>query len=409
MYPTPKQRAVLQQWFGSVRKTYNTCVDAVEKLKLPKNLKSLRAHCINAGSPGLLMYPWLAKTPYDMRDEGMRDLLKAYDTAFTLLRTGKQKHFNMRHRSSKAQSQSIVIHSKYWKDTKKIFWASAFEKAKAETTLRTREPLPDSINYDCRLQRTRLGHYYVCLLLSAIPTTPSVQGSDNQAPLVNNMPRILAIDPGVRTFATGYDPVAASYVEWGKGDMKNLERLCIHLDDLASRTAKEKNARRRYKMRRAQMRMRLRLKHRVDEFHKKLVAWLVGNYDVILLPSFESSSMVNHVDRRISRPTVRTLLTWSFYRFKQRLICKAKLEGEHCLVQIVDEHYTTMTCGSCGRLNSNVGAAKVFQCPHCAITLPRDWNAARNIFLRYITTSTWWQSLPGLSLGSSGPVKGRVQ
>jgi putative transposase len=392
LYPTSKQRTVLAQWFGAARWTYNQCLHGAEKEQVPKKKKALRAYCINDAPHVRQKVSWLLETPYDVRDEAMNDLLKAYDTAFALLKKKHTRHFEMKPRTRKAASESIVIHAKHWKDTQRIFYAAAFKKAGAETTLRAAEPLPDAIAYDCRLQRTRLGHYYFCLLLPAEVKVAGT-GSENQAP------RILAIDPGVRTFLTGYDPLTGAFVEWGKGDMKRIERLTVHLDDLLSRTAKEPSARRRYAMRKAQQRMRLRIQRLVDEFHKKLVHWLVGHYDLILLPEYNSSNMVNTKTRGISRPSVRAMLTWAPYRFKQRLLIKARPSQ----VIIVDEAYTTMTCGACGHLNRAVGTDKVFRCPTCGACMPRDWNAARNVFVRFVSTSTWASSLPGLSLGSSLP------
>jgi len=45
---------------------------------------------------------------------------------------------------------------------------------------------------------------------------------------------ILAMDPGVRTFQTGYSP-SGLVVEWGKGDIMKIQRLCAYLDRLQSR------------------------------------------------------------------------------------------------------------------------------------------------------------------------------
>lgn len=371
---------MLSQWFGTARWTYNQCLHATETDGVPKQKKALRDQWLN-GPALATKASWVADTPYDIRNEAMCDVLKAYKTAFALQKAKHVTKFKMKFRSRKAPSESIVIHGKHWKDTSKVFYAAAFKKRGAETTLRTSETLPDTILYDCRLQRTRLGHYYFCLL------SPMATTSENQThPLPNvdteTTPRILAIDPGVRTFLTGYEPATGRFVEWGAGDMKRIERLGKHLDDLISRTAQSKSKRQRYTMRRAQWRMRLRIRNLVDEFHKKLVAWLRENYDLVLLPDFETKQMANRKYRKISRPSVRAMMTWAFYRFKQRLLVKTR--DSSCLVLIVDEHYTTMTCGECGHLNRNVGGSKVFECPTCLSRLPRDWNAARNIFLRYV-------------------------
>jgi putative transposase len=389
VYPTLRQRQVLGQWFGAARWTYNQCLHGIEVDGLAKQKKALRDYCLN-DAPHMQQQkvPWILKTPYDIRNEAMCDILKAYKTSFALLKAKHTTHFHLKNRTLKDASTSIVIHSKHWKDTSKIFYAAAFKKAGAEESLRTSEPLPETILYDCRLQRTRLGHYYFCLLLPG-------QASDNQARvplLVETAPLIIAIDPGVRTFATGYEPGTGRYMEWGKGDMKRIERLCKHLDNLMSRTTKEPSQRRRYKMRKAQMRMRNKIRNLVDEFHKKFVKLLVDTYDLVLLPTYESSDMVNKSIRKISRPSVRAMLTWAPYRFKQRLLMKS--HNTQCNVVIVDEHHTTMTCGECGHANRNVGGAKVFKCPTCLSTFPRDWNAARNIFLRFVSTSAWVAALP---------------
>ena len=65
--------------------------------------------------------------------------------------------------------------------------------------------------------------------------------------------------------------------------------------------------------------MRIRLRNRVVEVHKQLIKFLVINYDLVLLPSFETSQMVVKVGRKIRSQTVRSMLTWSHYRFKQIL------------------------------------------------------------------------------------------
>ena len=380
LYPTTKQSLILNAWFHARNWTYNQCVMSIEEHGVKREKKVLRALWLNKEALEE-KFRWALETPYDIRNEAMCDVLKAYKTSFALLKKKHIKHFKMKYCKRKAASHSIVIHSSHWKNTQEIFYAAAFEKREGERTLRTSEPLPEKILYDCRLQRTRLGHFYFCLLL---PVTASDSQARNSSTVMGKAPKILSIDPGVRTFLTGYEPSTRRYIEWGKGDMNRIERLCAYLDDLMSRTVRSTSKRQRYKMRKAEHRMRLRIRNLVDEFHKKLVAWLAQNYELILLPKFKSSGLVKRSTRRISRLSVRAMLSWSFYRFTQRLLMKTRHTA--CSVVIVSEAYTTMTCGSCGNLNHNVGTEKVFKCPACGVRLPRDWNAARNIFLRYTTT-----------------------
>ena len=134
-------------------------------------------------------------------------------------------------------------------------------------------------------------------------------------------------------------------------------------------------------MRRAWHKMQWRIRNLVDECHKKMVKFLCANYSVILLPAFKTHDMVLRNQRKIASKTARAMLTWSHYRFKQRLLFQRQ-EYPWCKVVICDEAYTSMTCGLCGALNHQLGGAKVFKCPSCGAVLDRDVNGARNILLK---------------------------
>lgn len=191
-----------------------------------------------------------------------------------------------------------------------------YPKFWGKEALRSSEPLPDAIDYDCKLIRTRLGHYYLC-----IPQPLDVR-SDNQAPLHK---RVVALDPGVRTFHTAYDP-SGTVMEFGKGDIGHIYRLCKHMDDMQSRIDSDPSvrSRQRYRMRHAWRKMQWRVRNLIDECHKKITNFLVSNYNVILLPSFETQQMVIRNQRKIRSKTARAMITWSHYRFKQRLFFKRK-------------------------------------------------------------------------------------
>ena len=62
-------------------------------------------------------------------------------------------------------------------------------------------------------------------------------------------------------------------------------------------------------MRRAAGRMRIRIENLVDELHRQAARFLVNAFDVILLPAFETSEMVERGRRRIRSKTVRNLLS----------------------------------------------------------------------------------------------------
>src|SRR3546814_622058 len=149
--------------------------------------------------------------------------------------------------------------------------------------LRGFERLPKALEHAARLQRTRNGEFYLCIV-------SSIEVAQESVPSHKASERVIALDPGVRSFMTGFSPGKEGIIEWGAGDRTRLFRLCRAYDDLQSRWTKEKH-RKRYKMKRAGRRLQERIRNLVHEVHCKLVKWLVTHFDVVLLPKFETQSM----------------------------------------------------------------------------------------------------------------------
>lgn len=370
LYPNEDQRKVLSKWFGTARWTYNQCVQSCtrdERRADPtkSNLRSLHVNKPKQNKPNLIP-DWVFETPYDVRDAAMIDFITAFNIQKKLVQNGKKPAFEM-HFRSKREYQSIVIHSKHWNLGK--FYPTFFGKSK----LRSAEQLPDAINYDSRLVRNKCGQYFLCL----------------PAPLDDHLAHVplhgvIALDPGVRTFMTGYDP-SGRVLEIGAKDLSRIYRLCRHMDNLQSRFASpDIRARKRYRMKRAWIRLQVKIRNLIDEVHKKTTLALIKSYKTILLPKFETSQMVKRGNRKIRSKTARGMLTWAHYRFQQRLINKTREYGQSMVI-IVDESYTSKTCGSCGHLHTKLGGNKVYACPSCGLCIDRDVNGARNILLKFLT------------------------
>ena len=391
IYPSPEQDRTLRAWLGAVRWTYNRTVRALaDGVVVGLNLTALRAHSVH--NAALDAFPWARAVPYDARDEAVRDVVKAVRSNQAKMRKqkaggkkGALKKFALGYRRRKdATQESFVVAKKFYLTTRGPWW-ELFGAGK----MRAAEPLPAALQFDARLTRSRLGHYHLCM---PVPATVAL-GSENQAPADHH--GVIALDPGVRTFMTGYD-ADGGVVEWGANDMGRLHRLCGRYDSLCARYSQPTVAHaRRWRMRRAALRMQLRIRRLVDDVHCRLARWLCEHYRVVLLPEFRVSEMVIKWDpsRRAGRQrrcirsrTARNMLTWGHFRFRQRLLAKAR-EFPACAVVLCDEAYTSKTCGRCGELHAKLGASKVFRCPAagCGFVADRDASAARNILLRYLT------------------------
>ena len=360
-----------------MRWTYNQCVKYVNEHGIKgTTIKVLREHCVTKDALRRRGASWANDIPFDIRDEGARDLLKALKAEFAKRRKQTARGetltpFRMSMRRRK-DGDTLTVHKKHWMHKRGEF-ASIFGKGKLHST----EPIPASLDFDSRMLRDNIGNFYLCL-----PGLVEKLASEK----VSSTFRVAALDPGVRTFQTvfsssfdGEDEV----VEWGAGDMSAIFRMCLAADRLQSRISKSKR-RNRHRKRRALLRHFARIRNRVNDIQRKLAKWLCSTHDLVIIPSFDTQNMVKKGSRRIHGNTARQMCTWAHYRFRQHLASKAR-EYPHCEIIVTSEAYTSKTCGSCGFLHKKLGASKTFNCPSCHVILDRDVNGARNVLLRCLS------------------------
>ena len=76
------------------------------------------------------------------------------------------------------------------------------------------------------------------------------------------------------------------------------------------------------------------------------------------------------------------MLGLSHGAFKKKLIGRCKRNGNDVI--IMDESYTSKTCGKCGELH-DINGKEVYKCTKCGLRIDRDINGARNIMIRLLT------------------------
>jgi len=130
----------------------------------------------------------------------------------------------------------------------------------------------------------------------------------------------------------------------------------------------------RNRIRKAAERLRWKIKDLINDLHHKVANFLVRNFDIVFMPTFEMQQMVS----RLRHKTARMMLTFAHFRFKSFL--KAKGEEYSCKIVDVSEAYTSRTCSYCGMIH-NIGSRKVMRCG-CGAAVDRDLNGARGIYLR---------------------------
>lgn len=377
----PETVQTLRKWFGCVRKTYNWALSSIKKDPQAYQLSkiSLREHFVTEKAiPEEMKY--LIECPKHVRDGALDDLVTAYKANFTVKKKNPEHFFDLKYRSKKNEAAITIPYDAI---KKVVYEERSDSKVQGEMImyptklknmlklqirkrdLRMGKQLKD-VEFDCKLLVDRLGRFY--LVIPGHKETSS-QTLDNQEGAERN--RWVALDPGCRTFQTAYSPKDGELYKLGDRDASRLFRLCLILDKLPNKNKKARES------------LRLRIKHLVDEVHWKTIRFLLDHFDNVIIPVFEVRNMVKKANRKITKKTVRNILSWRHYVFRMRLMEKAKLEGKN--VFVVGEEYTTKTCGGCFKLHPKVGGAKVFKCPHCGLEVDRDAQGSRNIFLKNIS------------------------
>ena len=350
VYPTPELRKVWKQWLAAYRWVFNW---AVAQLK--------------DGFPGDLQKSYRASTsvPEWVRNLPGHQAQEACDEAFDAHRIALRNKGEAKFKSCRARSQAIQFKpGNYNKGT----W---YPKTTKGLTFKAFFPMPTECIYGTELVYQR-GKWFACIPVRVEETPTSNSG-------------VIALDPGNRAFLTGYD--GENILEVGQGDIGRINRLCSHLDNLLSRTAKSPSKRQRYKMRKAANRMRERISCLVKDLHIKVASLLVRNYKAIFLPTYETSQMVLKSARKLNRKSVRNMLTWSHAKFATHL--EQMASRNRVLVVRCNESYTSKTCTNCGHIHTKLSGSKVFNCPNCGIRIARDVNGARNIMLRALQATAF--------------------
>ncbi|SFV65928.1 ISSoc2, transposase [hydrothermal vent metagenome] len=202
----------------------------------------------------------------------------------------------------------------------------------------------------------------------------------------------VAVDPGVRTFATCYSQ--KEVIIAGDDFTKNvLFPLMKKVDKLLSQKKKLENTNQKdkqwYQDRLKYLNKKInKLKCKKDDLlldlHNRLAYELVTKYDVIFLPSFETKKMSNRQKRNINRVTTRQMLDLNHYQFKKRIKWYADKYGKH--VVDCNESYTSKTCSWNGKIDNRLGGKKIIS--DGQISVDRDINGARGIFIKQLIKAT---------------------
>jgi len=364
LHPTKEVAQKLTRWMGCCRWTYNQALAYINDGKEhKKTFYWLRNRFVNASN----VKPsskFLLETPKHVREGAVKDLALAFSNNFKRKKKDPGHTFSIRFRKKK-DAQSIVI--------PKSAFVQKGNGVVMYPQMLTKEPLVHIMpKHDCRLSIDRTGRFvlYVPIDVPVKKFTPAHN---------NHVERVVALDPGVRTFLTSWSPDGTAY-KLGDGNSTKIYQLMLRIDSLMARCSKA-TGRSKWRKKKKLESFRRRLENLQRDLHYQCASFLTSKYDEIIIPVFGSKRMSSKLDRRLKTKTVRAMLGLGHYAFRQVLKDVAARKG--VVVSECTEEYTSKTCSCCGWLHPSLGGSKTFSCRACSNTVDRDLQGAFNIFLKH--------------------------
>ena len=430
MYPTAAQKGKLRMWYAATNRAYNAAVQAVRNMCSKASLIEVRKKIVPKESIPF-DDKWVEQVPSKVRARAVKQLVDAQHINLKEKGFGK---FSLRFRSfRKDPTGTIILEKAFPKDNGPLHHFSEYDGSMHSTgtqkrhglmhmapssfsgvdnaiLIRDRHWLVDKLIKDGKLKEDgkimwdkRTDRWYLIVLVDKEVKKNILVDEGHEVMDLNS---IVSLDPGVRSFNTFYSP-DGTHGELLSGALKVAMGMCKKMDKIRSdmdmihnnhkidvRQQKEQGESHlstTYASHRSTM---AHLNHRFHKISAQLRNWrcnahydainfLIGRYDHVLIPEFQTQRMSARTERNISSKTVRSMFTMSHFMFRSRLMAKAELD-ENKTVRVIGEPGTSKTCGNCGYWNSNLGGKKTYRCPSCAIELDRDVNGARNNMIALI-------------------------
>ena len=316
---------------------------------------------------------WMKEVPYDTRQQAITEAISSYKSNLTKYKRKQITHFNVKFKSKKDNSQVFFVNKKALNIKNMALFTTRLKKGKrSKLRLRKRDKVKyfqdDTLSSNFTILLTRPNHWYICL-----------PRKHKEQPIFENpFYQSVFLDPGVRSFQTFYSPDGLCG-KFGNKESIKVKELAMKHDELWSKSDdKTISSKTKRALRNRCAKVRHTRKCIVDNLQNQVASVLTNSFQNIFIPEFDTTKMTKR-QNALSHKISRSILDLCHGAFKEKLKYQAIKKQRN--VYIVNERYTTKTCGCCGHLQVMNGK-KEFHCESCDCKIDRDYNGARNICLR---------------------------
>jgi IS605 OrfB family transposase len=374
IFPTEEQKIIFSKWFNSYRIMYNETNKIIKNLYHHEgiyytNFITLRNKYMKDVKQQICKHSGLL---IHIADLAIKDICAKYKSSIE----NKHKNFRIRYKKINAQNKYFFVESRMINKNKTSFCPSQL----GNTIVTEHNFSLKNIKSDFMVQYiSKLDTYYL-----VIPELVTKTESKNKS--------AISLDPGCETFMTGYTDEFCIKIGYNVG--KIIKPILFKMDGI-KRTVKDEKLKKKLLEK-----CEIKIENLIDDLHWKVIDFLTENYGTIYLGNLSTKSIVSNKNK-LPKIVKRIMLKLSLCKFKERL--KYKCEAKGIEYYVVDERYTSITCGLCYDINRNLGKGRMYNCTHykpyvmnnnyeCIYNdnpfiyfkIDRDMNGARNIMLRGI-------------------------
>jgi putative transposase len=356
IYPNKEQKYILIKWMNAYMKMYNETNKFIKKNIYNANneniinFRVLRTQFMKNMKNNIIKK---TDTPSHILDGAISDVCTSYKSCLTKVKQKDIKHFRIRYQKLSKLKKNIKLEKCYFSKNGSICPRQLGKYISTQNNYDL-----SKINSDCRLQYNYRNNKFVLYVPYIVETVSENQKND-----------YISIDPGIRTFLTGYS--SNKVVEIGTNLGKKVTQYLHKIDNVSKNGNKQQ-------IKKVKYRCYQKIDNNITDLHWKSIKYLTNNFSHIMIGKLSTKSIAE--SKTLNKMVKRIGHMMNFYKYLEKL--KFKCKERNVNLTEVNERYTSKLCSVCGVYNFNLGAKKIFECDVCNTIIDRDVNGARNILIK---------------------------
>ena len=356
IYPTKKQKIILNKWFHAVIDMYNITnkyiLDFYKENNKIETFITIRKHLLDKANELVKK----TKINKHILDYSVKHCVEMYKSAISNLKNKNIKEFPIKDLNYNRNRYNMVLEPANFSKTKNGFCVRELGEMKSQRSL------INLFKSNSILQFNKNNNsYYI------------ISPFEYELKMIAKREKYCGIDLGVRTFATVYSP--SKTLEIGTNLTSVIDKYNKKMDKIKS--DKDLNILSQEKYKKLLYKYRNKMRNKIDDLHKKVSVYLVKKYKNIHLGKISTSNVISNKGN-LKEIVKRRISVLSFYRFNETI--KKMAIKYKSNVKDINEYMTSKTCNNCQNIHKELGANKVYKCEKCKIEIDRDINASINIY-----------------------------